>query len=93
MLRVCAAVSCGLALAACRGVGNAGSAQTGASVSRALVRYSACMRSHGVSGFPDPSTGQGPNAVGIDGYDFNLPAGLNPRSPAFEQAEKSCQPG
>jgi hypothetical protein len=48
------------------------------------------MRSHAVPDFPDPSTRQGPNAFGIDGYNFNLPANLNPQSPAYESADKAC---
>jgi len=48
------------------------------------------MRSHGVSGFPDPSTTQGPNSMGIDGYNFNLPSNLNLQSPAVESAQKTC---
>jgi hypothetical protein len=48
------------------------------------------MRSHGVSGFPDPSTNQGPNSFGIDGYNFNLPANMNTQAPAYESANKTC---
>jgi hypothetical protein len=48
------------------------------------------MRSHRVSGFPDPSTSQGPNSFGIDGYNFNLPANMNTQSPAYESASKAC---
>jgi hypothetical protein len=48
------------------------------------------MRSHGVSGFPDPSTSQGLNAIGIDGYDFNLPDSLNLQSPAYQSANQAC---
>ena len=48
------------------------------------------MRSHGVSGFPDPSTKQGPNGFGIDGYNFNLPANMNTQAPAYESANKVC---
>jgi hypothetical protein len=49
------------------------------------------MRAHGVSGFPDPSTGgQGPNSFGVDGYNFNLPAGLSTQSPVYVSASKTC---
>ncbi len=86
---VCIAFCCTLALAAC------GSSitpmSTGASASTSLVKYSECMRSHGVPDFPDPSTSQGPNAFGIDGYNFNLPPDLNSQSPAYESADKACR--
>jgi hypothetical protein len=86
-----AAIGCTLALAAC-GSSNqsSGGASTGPSLSASLVKFSACMRSHGVSGFPDPSTKQSPNSIGIDGYNFDLPAGVNPQSPAFESAQQTC---
>ena len=83
--------ACALAIVAC---GSANKAKTGSSdvpgPSRSLVKFSACMRSHGVSGFPDPSTSQGPNSFGIDGYDFNLPANLSTQSPAYKSADKTC---
>jgi hypothetical protein len=55
------------------------------------MKYSACMRSHGVPSFPDPSTNAtGDNSFGIDGYAFNLPASLNTQSPAYQTADKQC---
>jgi hypothetical protein len=39
------------------------------------------MRSHGVPNFPDPSHGGG----GIQ-----IPNGINPQSPAFQAAQKTC---
>src|SRR5271166_5533538 len=39
----------------------------------ALVKFAGCMRSHGVSSFPDPSQGF-----------LNLPPGVNPSSPQFQ---------
>jgi hypothetical protein len=56
-----------------------------------LVRYSECMRDHGVSGFPDPSTSQsGDSGFGMDGYTFNLPSTMNTQSPAYESATTLC---
>ena len=47
------------------------------------LSFSRCMRSHGVSSFPDPN----PNGSG-----FNTSApGLNPSSPAFEAAQTACR--
>jgi hypothetical protein len=88
-----AAISCALLLAAC-GSSSPGSGQTGTNASHAasLTKYSACMRSHGVPSFPDPSTRQsGDDSFGIDGYNFNLPADVNTQSPAYQSADKACQ--
>ncbi|MGB8876297.1 MAG: hypothetical protein WCD11_08270 [Solirubrobacteraceae bacterium] len=54
------------------------------------MKFARCMRSHGVSGFPDPSASQGPNSFGIDGYNFNLPSNLSLQSPAYVSANKVC---
>jgi hypothetical protein len=57
------------------------SAKRGQSPPRdAFLAFSACMRSHGVPAFPDPSPGGG----------INLGSGLNPFSPAFKAAQASC---
>jgi hypothetical protein len=89
---VVAAISFTIAITSCGSSSNPSGAQTGtgSGLSASLVRFSACMRSHGVPGFPDPSTTQGPNSMGIDGYDFNLPAGVSLQSPAAETANKTC---
>lgn len=47
------------------------------------LRFAACMRSHGVTGFPDPNAGHF--------MQFDLPAGVSPQSPAFRAAERTCQ--
>ena len=83
-----------LVLAACGGASGSGSAPTATnrSQSASLVAFAACMRSHGVPSFPDPTTGpEGPNSFGIDGYIFNLPANLDTQSPAYETANQNCQ--
>jgi hypothetical protein len=45
-----------------------------------LVQFAQCMRSHGLSNFPDPT------AEGA----FNLPAGMS-RSPQFQAADQACR--
>jgi hypothetical protein len=80
---------CTVAIAACGSSNKPGSA--GRSLANTMVSYSRCMRTHGVTGFPDPSNTQGPNAFGIDGYNFNLPATLNTQSPAYKTANQTCQ--
>ena len=44
------------------------------------LRYSQCMRAHGVSDFPDPTAGGG----------FHVPAGVK-RKPQFVSASEACQ--
>jgi hypothetical protein len=56
-----------------------------------LVKYSRCMRAHGVPGFPDPTTISG--AIGEPGgFTFDT-AGLNldQRSPRHHAAQQACQ--
>jgi hypothetical protein len=52
---------------------------------QAALRFAQCMRSHGVSNFPDPQLGGG--HVTIRGQ---TPIDLN--SPAFKAAQQACQP-
>jgi hypothetical protein len=83
------AAGCAVVIAACGS--SSKSSTNGPSQAPSLVKFSACMRSHGVPSFPDPSTGpEGPNAFGIDGYIFNLPADVNTQSPAYESADTIC---
>jgi hypothetical protein len=63
----------------------------------AALRFSKCMRTHGVPDFPDPLTtppsSPPPGAVTIlslHGMAFELGAGIDPRSPAFQQAASDC---
>lgn len=48
------------------------------------LKYAACMRSHGVSDFPDPATDNGV-------VHMSLPPGINPNSPQFQAANGACQ--
>jgi hypothetical protein len=58
------------------------SASTGSKADDA-TRFSACMRSHGVPKFPDPSSGGGIN--------ISPAMGVNPNSPVFQAAQRACQ--
>lgn len=50
------------------------------------LRFSECMRSHGVLNFPDPSTGPS------GGVGFNLSGlGIDPNSPTYQSANQACQ--
>jgi len=66
------------------GVGGFGaSVSTQVGTGPAGVRYTACMRSHGVPSFPDPDA-QGTITITVS-------PSLDPSSPVFQQAEADCQ--
>jgi hypothetical protein len=48
-----------------------------------MLRYSACMRSHGVPKFPDPQFSNGRAKLSING-------GIDPNSPQFKAAQRAC---
>jgi hypothetical protein len=50
---------------------------------RGNLKFSRCMRSHGVANFPDPN-GQG--QIGIDSA-----SGIDPGSPTFQSAMQACR--
>jgi hypothetical protein len=78
------------AMQACRKYAPAGLARSekiSASAKRAALGEAACMRSHGVPNFPDPSF---PTTGGIV---TNLPKGVNFASPAFQAAQHTCGGG
>lgn len=56
---------------------NAGLAKTGIG-----LKLANCMRSHGVPNFPDPSPG--------GGLRITPQSGIDPRSPAFQSAQRAC---
>ena len=52
------------------------------------LKFSACMRSHGVPNFPDPEISSG-GGVGI--RIGGKGSGIDPNSPQFKAAQKTCQ--
>jgi hypothetical protein len=50
------------------------------------LKFSACMRGHGVPNFPDPEFGNGKVAIRI-----GASSGIDPQSPQFQAAQKACQ--
>ncbi len=66
--------------------GGAPSPQQQARLVQALVKYSACMRSHGLPKFPDPTVGpnQGMVLVGPG-------SGIDPNSPKLQAADRACR--
>jgi hypothetical protein len=53
-----------------------------------MLKFSACMRSHGLPDFPDPTSSGGGIQLSIGG---EKGSGLNPSSPVFQAAQKACQ--
>lgn len=65
-----------------------------------LLQISACMRRHGISGFPDPQRGGPPSGlggyraiIGHGGYLLAIPSSVDMSSPAFTRAAKTCHFG
>jgi hypothetical protein len=80
-----ALASCAL-LAACGSTGQPSGTATGSAAGASGDKshdfeFSACMRSHGVPSFPDPTPGGG----------IELPTNLDPQSPAFRSARRACK--
>jgi hypothetical protein len=86
---VAAVLLAGAAIAACGSAGHSGSTVAGgggsnpSQATRAGLSFSACMRSHGVPSFPDPTAN--------GATDFNDVPGINASSPAFKNAETACR--
>jgi hypothetical protein len=75
------AVVAGALVAACGGAAHSGPHhQTEA---QALLAFSACIRAHGISNFPDPQPGGGFARAALNPIDEN--------SPQFLSADKSCR--
>jgi hypothetical protein len=72
--------ACALVLAGCGS--SMKPANPAASAHSAALRFSECMRAHGVTNFPDPGSG--------GGIQIHPGSGLNPRSPAFQSAQQDC---
>lgn len=59
-----------------------------ASQREAMLKFSQCMRAHGLANFPDPTFG----ANGAVGLRLSPASGINPSSPAFKTAQAACSP-
>ena len=62
----------------------------------AMLKISECMRAHGITGFPDPTTklpsspaGYG-EAIDRGGVVLAVPSTINVQSPAYQQAASAC---
>jgi hypothetical protein len=70
--------------------GGAPSPAQQAAMEAAALKFSQCMRSHGVADFPDPTFGSG-GAVRISiGGPGKSSSGLDPNSPIFQKAQQTC---
>ncbi len=83
------AVSCATVVAACGGSKPAARPTTGSGKQYAAAR---CMRAHGVPNFPDPNSFGGNPVLASPGSDTITIAGVPFSGPAFEAAEKRCDP-
>jgi hypothetical protein len=80
-LAITPVIALSLALAACgSSSGHSGSADA---AHASFLRFSICMRSHGVANFPDPSPG--------GGLRLTPDSGIDPFSPAFQAAQQHCR--
>jgi hypothetical protein len=75
----CAVIAATLAIVAC---GSASKPKTTRVDYAQALRFSNCMRAHGLSDFPDPQPG--------GGLKIAAGSGLNPFSPGFQAAQKAC---
>ena len=83
-------LAAGLALAGCGSAATSATTAANSDYSKAL-QFTACMRSHGVTNFPDPKIGGGgdlrvqasPNGTAVNGVAVN--------GPAFQTAMSACR--
>jgi hypothetical protein len=74
-----AVICCALAIAAC-GSSSKSTTTAGSNPLATSIKYAACMRSHGVPNFPDPTANDEAPTVRVD-----------KRSPAFQTAVQACE--
>jgi hypothetical protein len=90
LLIVAAAIVAGIttACSSSSSTSQASGQASGQASSGGQLAFSACMRSHGVSNFPDPTTGSNGQAqVQITPGT----SGIDPNSPAYQAAYRACQ--
>jgi hypothetical protein len=80
---ILAAICCAPAITACGGA-SVGTTTSSGGKSGSLVSLAVCMRSHGVSDFPDPGGSGSGGGVSI------IPAGIDTAAPAFKTAWSGC---
>lgn len=85
-----ALIAIGLLVGGCGGSstpsGSASQPAAATDITGRTVAFAACMRSHGLSGYPDPIVSVAGNHASIR----ISPGGLDPNSPTFKSAERAC---
>jgi hypothetical protein len=81
---IAALVSVGLAIAGCGSSGGRAGAGGSTGYSQ-FLRFSVCMRSHGVTDFPDP------HPDGGGGVSIQIGGSINPAAPSFRAAQSACR--
>ncbi len=81
-------IAIGLLISGCGGSSGRSLAAnpSGARIGSQVVAYAACMRSHGLAGYPDPQISGSANRVQVT----ISPGILNPEAPAFKTADGAC---
>lgn len=83
--RLALILACGIGIAACgSSAGNHG--KDPAKLYSDALAFSKCMRAHGVSNFPDPSSSGGGVQIAV-----GPSSGVNPQTPAFHSAQTACR--
>ncbi|MBV8527060.1 MAG: hypothetical protein JOZ75_01960 [Candidatus Dormibacteraeota bacterium] len=59
-----------------------------AAMEQQALKFSQCMRAHGIANFPDPQFHSGPGGGGVE---LQVPTGVDPQSPQFQAAQSACQ--
>lgn len=77
---VLVALTAGICVLAIAGCGSSGHRPGASGRGQSMLAFSECMRSHGVTNFPDPGSG----GLNLDG------TGINPFAPAFKAAQATC---
>jgi hypothetical protein len=89
-LAVGSLLAAGCLLAGCGGSSPSSAAKSGgptlAGMRGEFISFAACMRSHGLSAYPDPKFVSTPTGGGVQ----ISPGGLNPNAPAFKGATVAC---
>ena len=89
LIALVSALVCATTIAACGGSKPAPHRSTGFSKQYAAAR---CMRTHGIQNFPDPRADGGNTVSQTPGSSTITIAGIAFSGPAFESAEKLCDP-
>ncbi len=76
-----AALLVAVVVAACSGGSSNSGASSGGNPNKAALAYASCMRSHGITDFPDPNAQGG----------FSAPNGMNVNSPQYAAANNDCK--